>query len=125
MRSFCSESDKQEDEIRRRTMVKTPTIRRRKIKDVFFIVLIFTVLLIPTGALAFQRDGNIFFFSFEELKEGLIHLTPVAPLPRLSWLRSQPQAEQESLSERNYRWGDGLGIDGYAHPWVRQPLWGY
>jgi len=85
-------------------MVKIPTIRSKKIKDVFLIVLIFTVLLTPTGALAVQRDGNVLFFSFEELKEGLVHFTPVAPLPRFSWRRSQPQAEQESPIERSYRW---------------------
>jgi hypothetical protein len=105
-------------------MGKIPTIRSKKVRDIFLIALTFTVLLTPTGALAVQRDGNVLFFSFEELKEGLANLTPAAPLPRFSWRRSQPQAKQESPIERNYRWGDGLGIDGYAHPGVRRPLWG-
>src|SRR4029077_8702572 len=99
-------------------MGKIPTIRSKKVRDGFLIALTFTVLLTPTGALAVQRDGNVLFFSFEEIKEWMTHLTPAAPLPRFSWRHSQPQAEQGSPIERNYRWGDGLGIDGYAHPGV-------
>jgi len=106
-------------------MGKIPTMRSKTVRNVFLIALTFTVLLAPTNVRAVQRDGNILFFSFDELKEGFTHLTPAAPLPRFSWRRSLSQARQESLIERNYRWGNGLGIDGYAHPGVRRPLWGY
>ncbi len=106
-------------------MGKIPTMRSKTVRDVFLIALTFTVLLTSTSARAIQRDGNVLFFSFAELKQGLTNLTPAAPLPRFSWRRSLPQAGQESPIERNYRWGNGLGIDGYAHPGVRRPLWEY
>ena len=40
---------------------------------------------------------------------------------------SSQQEQHNHLTplERSYFWGNGLGIDGYACPGARRPLWGY
>ena len=40
---------------------------------------------------------------------------------------SSQQEQHNHLTplERSYFWGNGLGIDGYARPGARRPLWGY
>ncbi|MEW6299019.1 MAG: hypothetical protein AB1671_14990, partial [Thermodesulfobacteriota bacterium] len=65
------------------------------------------------------------FFSFEAIQQGLRQPTPADFFSTLmSWTR-QGHGNQEGPIERNYRWGNGLGFDGYAYPGSRQPLWGY
>ena len=110
-------------------MAKVHNTLSKKVRQSFLIALALTVLLTPIGALAAQRDGTVLFFSFEDLKQGLVNLTPATLVPSFPWRDSQQQANQESQQEsqieRNYRWGHGLGFDSYAYPGVRMPLWGY
>jgi len=86
----------------------------------------FSALLMPAGALAAEREGTVLFFSLADLHQVLSH--PSLPslsqlLPSLAW-RERPEAAQDTHLERNARWGNGLGIDGYTRPGTR-PLWGY
>ena len=88
------------------------------------------VLLPPAGVLAAEREGTMLFFSLEDLRQALSHPPPVS-LPAFLQLsssfaqREQPEAEkQDGPLEKNARWGNGLGIDGYTRPGTR-PLWGY
>jgi len=83
-----------------------------------------TALLTPTYALSAERDGTVLFFSFEDLKKELTNPSPSQWVPGFSWRNQQEQANQEGAIERNYRWGNGLGFDGYTRPGTR-PLWGY
>src|SRR5215475_14335030 len=91
------------------------------------VVLACTVLFIPTYAFSAERDGTVLFLSFEDLKQIFSHpLHPALPqvLPTFSWRDLREQNNQQSPIERNYRWGNGLGIDGHSHPGTH-PLWGY
>src|SRR2546425_8599558 len=88
------------------------------------------VLLPPAGVLAAEREGTVFFFSPEALQQALSHSSPFS-LPSFLQLspsfarREQSEAEkQDGPVERNSRWGNGLGVDGYTRPGTR-PLWGY
>jgi len=84
-------------------------------------------LLTPPCALAAEREGSVLFFSVEDLQQALSH--PTLPsfsqlLPSFAW-QEQPRAtEPDGPRERNTRWGNGLGVDGYTRPGTR-PLWGY
>src|SRR5262245_36251810 len=85
------------------------------------------VLLLPTCALSAEREGSVFFFSVEDLRQVLTH--PTLPSlwhlsPSVAWWEQPKAAEQDGPLERNVRWGHGLGIDGYTRPGTR-PLWGY
>jgi hypothetical protein len=88
------------------------------------------VLLPPAAALAAERDGTVLFFSLEDPQQALSHPSPFSLPPFLQLSpsfgqREQPDAEkQDGPLERNYRWGNGLGVDGYTRPGTR-PLWGY
>jgi hypothetical protein len=83
------------------------------------------VLLMPISAMAAQRDGNVLFFSLEDLTQALSKPTLPDLSPSFLWQNLAPQAHQESPIERSYRWGNGLGVDGLAYPGARMPLWGY
>jgi len=39
--------------------------------------------------------------------------------------RVQIAVQAGSIFEQNLCWGNGLGIDGYAYPGARRPLWDY
>jgi hypothetical protein len=85
------------------------------------------VLLTPPCARSAEREGTVLFFSVEDLKQALSH--PALPaLSQLSssfaWWEQPKAAEQDGPLERNSRWGNGLGVDGYTRPGTR-PLWGY
>ena len=88
-----------------------------------------SVLLTPLGALSAEREGTVLFFSLEDLQQALFH--PSLPsLPSLSqlspsfaWREQSEAAEQDGPLERNFRWGNGLGVDGYTRPGTRPP-WG-
>jgi hypothetical protein len=75
--------------------------------------------------MAAQRDGTVLFFSVEDLTQALATSTLSDLSPSFLWQNLPSQADQESPIERSYRWGYGLGVDGYAHPGARMPLWGY
>lgn len=90
-----------------------------------FAGLALVVLLTPLSAMAAQRDGTVFFFSLEDLTQALSEPTLPDLSPSFLWQNLQLQENPESPIERSYRWGNGLGIDGYAHPGARMPLWGY
>jgi hypothetical protein len=94
-------------------------------RTTLFVGLALLVLLTPLCTLAAQRDGTVLFFSVEDLTQALAPSTLSALSPSFLWRNPQPQADQESPIERSYRWGSGLGVDGYAHPGTRMPLWGY
>jgi hypothetical protein len=83
------------------------------------------VLLMPISTMAAQRDGTVLFFSVEDLTPTLSKFTLPDLSPSFLWQNLQSQETEESPIERSYRWGNGLGIDGYAHPEARMPLWGY
>ena len=88
-----------------------------------------SALLTPAGALAAEREGTVLFFSVEDLQQALSHPSPfsLSPFVQLSpsfARREQPEADkQDGPLERNSRWGNGLGVDGYTRPGTR-PLWG-
>jgi hypothetical protein len=94
-------------------------------RPVLFTGLALLVLLTPLSAMAAQRDGTVLFFSWEDLTQALSKPTLPDLSPSFLWRDPQSQAHQESPIERSYRWGNGLGVDGYAHPGARMPLWGY
>ena len=86
-----------------------------------------SALLTPPCALAAEREGSVLFFSVEDLQQALSH--PALPsfsqlLPSFAWQEQPKAAEPDGRQERNARWGNGLGIDGYTRPGTR-PLWGY
>jgi hypothetical protein len=86
--------------------------------------------LLSASAPAAEREGSVFFFSMEDLQEVLSHPT-LFSLPALwqswssfAWQEQDAAEHQDGPLERNARWGNGLGIDGYTRPGTR-PLWGY
>jgi len=100
----------------------------KKVKNSFLSALAFAVLLTPTYALSAEREGTVLFFSFDDLKQELSHpsFSSLAPLsPSFTWRALHEQAYEDGPIERNYRWENGLGFGGYAHPRTRRPLWGY
>jgi hypothetical protein len=83
------------------------------------------VVLTPALAFPVERDGTTLFFSFEELREILRHPSPQQFIPPLS-LQFQDNEGQDSRMERDYRGGNGFGINRSAYPdSLRRPLWGY
>jgi hypothetical protein len=86
-----------------------------------------SALLTPPCVLAAEREGAVLFFSLEDLQQALSYpsLQSFSQLaPSFTW-RERPEAtEQDGRLERNSRWGNGLGVDGYTRPGTR-PLWGY
>src|SRR5262245_39384080 len=99
--------------------------RSKKVGSALLAALALAVLLNPGSALAAQRDGTVLFFSWEDLKQLLTNPIPVTQVSSLSWYNAPKQSDQETPVERNYRWGNGLGVDSYAYPGTRMPLWGY
>ena len=86
-----------------------------------------SVLLTPTCALSAEREGSVLFFSVEDLQQTLSHpsLPALSQLsPSFAWWEQPKAAEQDGPLERNSRWGNGLGVEGYTRPGTR-PLWGY
>lgn len=90
-----------------------------------FAGLALVALLTPSAVMAAQRDGTVLFFSLEDLTQALSHPTLPGLSPSFFWQPLLPQEPQESPIERNYHWGNGLGVDGLAYPGARMPLWGY
>ena len=79
----------------------------------------------PTPAQAAEREGATLFFSFAELKDAL-RFSPLRLFPPGTVSNFLPDwHEKDDRVEKNFRWGNGLGVDGYAAPGTRRPLWGY
>lgn len=86
-----------------------------------------SVLLTPPFAQSAEREGTVLFFSLEDLQQLLSRpsLPSLWQLPSSFAWRERPEAaEPDGPLERNIRWGNGQGIDGYTRPGTR-PLWGY
>ena len=86
-----------------------------------------SALLTPPYVLAAEREGAVLFFSVEDLQQVLSHsaLPSFSQLvPSFAWQEQPKAAEPDGRLERNSRWGNSLGIDGYTRPGTR-PLWGY
>ena len=86
-----------------------------------------SILLTSTFARSAEREGSMLFFSLEDLQQALSlssfpSLGPLAP--SFEWQEQSKAAEPDGRQERNSRWGNGLGVDGYTRPGTR-PLWGY
>jgi hypothetical protein len=99
---------------------------RTPCRKVLFAGLTLSVLLTPTRALSAEREGTVLFFSVEDLQQALSHpsLPSLSHLsPSGAWWEQPKAAEQDGPLERNFRWGNGLGVQGYTHPETR-PLWG-
>jgi len=94
-------------------------------RTVLLVGLTLLALLTPLSTLAAQRDGTVLFFSFEDFTQALSKPTLPDLSPSFLWRDPQPLAHQESPLEQSYRWGNGLGVGGYAHPGAHMPLWGY
>ena len=83
-------------------------------------LLTLTALRTPSGAMTAEHEGTVLFFSFADLKQMLSHPTlPALPSlsalsPSWAWREQYEAAEQDGPLERTYRWGDGLGLEGYA-----------
>lgn len=97
----------------------------KSVRKSLFAAFALTMILTPTYVLSAERDSTALFFSFEDLKRELSKPDLSQLAPSFSWRSSQEQANREGPIERNYRWGNGLGFDGYSSPGVRRPLWGY
>ena len=100
---------------------------RKTLRRSFLAILTLSTLLTTTCAFSAERDGTVLFFSADDLKEVLSHpsLPSFSQLsPSFAWQEQPKAAEPDGRQERNARWGNGLGIDGYTRPGTR-PLWGY
>jgi len=115
---------------RRTTMTTLSHALRSKCRKALLTAAALLVLLPSAGALAAEREGTVLFFSLEDLQQALSRPSPFSlslflQLSSSFARREQPEAEkQDGPLERNSRWGDGLGVDGYTRTGTR-PLWGY
>lgn len=100
---------------------------RTTLRRALLVFLTLSLLLIAPSAFTAERDGTVLFFSLDDLQEVLSSpsLPSFSPLAlSFAWQGQQDAEEQAGPLERNFRWGNGLGIDGYTRPGTR-PLWGY
>lgn len=99
-------------------------VTKQTIKFLLVAVML-TVPFIPTGGFSAERDGTTIFFSFNDLRRELAQpsLSQLAPI--FTWRNQEEDDAHMTPIERNILWGNGLGIDGYAYPGSRRPLWGY
>jgi hypothetical protein len=99
----------------------------KKVRNFLLAALAFTVLLTPICAMAAEREGTVLFFSFDDLKQEVSHPSLPSLLllsPSFSWRDLHEQTYEDGPIERNSRWGNGLGLGGYANPWTPRSLWG-
>lgn len=106
-------------------MTRLTTSAERKNGRHLLAALTLALTCLTTGAWAAERDGSVLFFSFDDVRQGLAQPSFSELLPTFT-LRIQPEEKRQMTpTERSYFWGNGLGIDGPAHPGARMPLWGY
>lgn len=86
---------------------------------------LFMFTFIPTSGFSAERDGTTIFFSFNDLRQELAQPSLSRLAPIFSWQSQKESDARMTPIERNILWGNGLGIDGYAYPGSRRPLWGY
>jgi hypothetical protein len=111
---------------RSKTMTTLSHTLSAKCRKILLAGLALLVLLPPACALAAEREGTVLFFSVEDLQQALSHssLPSLSQLaPSFAWQEQPKVAEQDGRLERNSRWGNGLGVEGYTRPGTR-PLWG-
>jgi hypothetical protein len=112
---------------RRKTMTTFSQALRRQGRKALLAGVALSALLTPPCALAAEREGTVLFFSVEDLQQPWSRSS--LPLfsqlvPSFAWQEQPAAAEQDGRLERNSRWGNGLGVNGYTRPGTR-PLWGY
>jgi len=112
---------------RRKTMSTLSQALSAKCRKALLAGVALGALLTPTFAMSAEREGAVLFFSVEDLQQALSH--PTLPsfsqlLPSFAWQEQPNATEEDGRRERNARWGNGLGVDGYTRPGTR-PLWGY
>src|SRR5262245_27961706 len=101
--------------------------RRTKCRTALLVAVALLVLLPPAAALAAEREGTVLFFPLEDLQLVLSHpsLFSFSQLsPSVAWRERHATEKQDGPVERNFRWGNGLGVDGYTRSGTR-PLWGF
>lgn len=84
-----------------------------------------TIVLTPAFAGAAEREDTALFFPFAELTDMLRHPAPALLDLRSALRRQQQSAGQQGRVEKNFRWGNGLGFNGYTYRGTHPPLWGY
>jgi hypothetical protein len=94
----------------------------KRCRKALFAGLALSVLLTPTRALSAEREGTVLFFSVEDPQRALSH--PALPSlshrsPSDAWWEPPGAAEQDGPVERNFRWGNGLGVEGYTRSGTR------
>lgn len=97
----------------------------KQTKKFLLVAFLLAATLISTSAFSAERDGTTLFFSFEDLRQELTTPSFSQLAPIFTWRNSEENANRMTPIERNLTWGNGLGIDGYAHPGSHRPLWGY
>jgi hypothetical protein len=98
--------------------------KKRGIKSLLA-ALTLTAMFLPTAAFSAERDGTTLFFSLEDLRRELTTPSLSSLSSILTWRNQEENTDRRTPIERNLTWGNGLGIDGYAHPGSHRPLWGY
>ncbi|MGE0826197.1 MAG: hypothetical protein AB7G75_18385 [Candidatus Binatia bacterium] len=103
--------------------------RRRRAQTWVLPLALLGVLALATPSRAFEREGTMLYFSWEDLQHDLRHLLPhdnlSSLIPQMNWqsLRTEQQYDNGPI-ERSLRSGNGQGADDYRLPGMR-PLWGY
>jgi hypothetical protein len=116
-----------EGEERGRTMMTLRLVLNKRIRRATLVVLACSVLLTPAYAVSAERDGTVIYFTFADLNQMFFHSSSSSlrqVFPSFSWRDQREQPGQQRHIERNYRWGNGQGVDGATRPGTR-PLWGY
>ena len=96
-------------------MMTLRLVLNKRISRATLVVLACSVLLTPTYAFSAERDGTVIYFTFEDLKQMFSHSSPPSlrqVFPGFSWRDQREQPGQQRPIERNYRWGNGQGVDG-------------
>lgn len=74
-------------------------------------VLALTVTLIPARAFSAERDGAVFFFSFEDLKQEVSKPEFSQFPPSFSWRNQSEQKDQTSPMERSVATSGGTASE--------------
>jgi hypothetical protein len=104
---------------RRRTMKTRGISLSKGLGKLFLVTRALTLLLAPLPTVGAEREGTVLFFSLEDLKKELSRPELAHLYPNFAWHTRQETDDQEGPIEHNYRWGNGLGLDGYTRPGTR------